>query len=280
MKEALVKLEIPQSNTIIFGFDSAWTDRPDAPGAICAIAFDGGGKSRFYPPELVSFDQAHQLISQRQQGYRFTLVAIDQPTIVPNLSGGRPVEKVAASLVSFVGGGVQPANRGKVGMFDDEAPIWRFQQSLQAREAPNEARVSSAGLYQIEVFPALALPSLNPDFAKRYGAPKYNPPNKRFRIEHWQQVCSVVEDNALLLGVPSLASWARDAREIEKPKKPNQDKLDSTLCALIGLMWRAAPQDRVAMLGDLSTGYMITPVSDATRERLRIAAHKKGITMS
>ena len=110
--------------------------------------------------------------------------------------------------------------------------------------------------------------------------PKYNPPNKRFKIEHWQQVCFVVEDSAEELGVPSLASWAREAKENGKPRKPEQDKLDSTLCALIGLMWRAAPRDRVAMLGDLSTGYMITPISDATRDRLKTAAHKKAVTMS
>ena len=30
----------PQTDTIIFGFDSAWSDK--SPGAICALAFDKG----------------------------------------------------------------------------------------------------------------------------------------------------------------------------------------------------------------------------------------------
>lgn len=32
----------PQTDTIIFGFDSAWSD--ESPGAICALAFDREGK--------------------------------------------------------------------------------------------------------------------------------------------------------------------------------------------------------------------------------------------
>jgi predicted RNase H-like nuclease len=35
----------------------------------------------------------------------------------------RPVDKVAASLISGPGGGVQPSNRSKKGMFDDAAQL-------------------------------------------------------------------------------------------------------------------------------------------------------------
>jgi hypothetical protein len=74
------------------------------------------------------------------------VVALDQPTIVPNVSGSRPVDKVAGSLVSWIGGGVQPANRSKAGMFDDAAPIWRFLEHLSAIENPPAARDAIAGL--------------------------------------------------------------------------------------------------------------------------------------
>jgi predicted RNase H-like nuclease len=40
-----------------------------------------------------------------------TLIALDQPALVPNLTGMRPVERVAARLISRLGGGVQPSNR-------------------------------------------------------------------------------------------------------------------------------------------------------------------------
>ncbi|MEI7601546.1 MAG: DUF429 domain-containing protein, partial [Aestuariivirga sp.] len=98
----------PQSSTVIFGFDSAWTDAPKAPGAICAIAFDDHGQVEFHEPRLVSFAEARVFIEALRQDFAVSIVALDQPTIVPNASGSRPVDKVAASLVSFVGGGVQP----------------------------------------------------------------------------------------------------------------------------------------------------------------------------
>ncbi|RMH51359.1 MAG: DUF429 domain-containing protein, partial [Alphaproteobacteria bacterium] len=54
----------PQRSTVIFGFDSAWTDSPKAPGAICAVAFDDHGQVQFHEPQLVSFAQARRFIDE------------------------------------------------------------------------------------------------------------------------------------------------------------------------------------------------------------------------
>jgi len=104
----------------------------------------------------------------------------------------RPVDRVAASLVSYIGGGVQPANRSKELLFGDAAPFWRFKDGLNARECPEESRNSHRGLFLIEVFPALALPALNPAFYGRLRGPKYNPANRRFRLQDWQLVAQTV----------------------------------------------------------------------------------------
>jgi predicted RNase H-like nuclease len=54
---------------VYIGFDSAWTDNPKAPGAICAGGVENKRPVRFEPPELVSFDQAltfiHRFCSNR-----------------------------------------------------------------------------------------------------------------------------------------------------------------------------------------------------------------------
>ena len=91
---------------IYIGFDSAWADNPKAPGAICAVGTEDGGPVRFYEPQPVSFDQALRFIRDVRSDNGTTLVALDQPTVVPNLTGMRPVERVAAALVSWLGGGV------------------------------------------------------------------------------------------------------------------------------------------------------------------------------
>ena len=44
--------------TIFVGFDSAWADNPNGPGAIGSIALSGDRFSDFSPPELVGFGAA------------------------------------------------------------------------------------------------------------------------------------------------------------------------------------------------------------------------------
>ena len=271
----------PQSSTIIFGFDSAWTDAPKAPGAICAIAYDERGQVEFYEPRLVSFADARAFIDVLRHDFAVSLVALDQPTVVPKSAGSRPVDKVAGSLVSFVGGGVQPANRSKIGMFCDDSPVWSFLSDLNATQDPIEARTAPAGHFLIEVFPALALPAFEDAFSQRLRAPKYNPQNrKKFRLEDWQSVTRVIQTTALGFDVSGLADWSDRMHALSQPRKADQDKLDAALCALIGLAWRAGPVSCSAMLGDLTNGYMVTPMSEFTRLRLEQAANQRGVPIA
>ena len=78
------------------GFDSAWTDNRKAPGAICSITYDGRAMRDFRPPQLVGFGDALSFIRAVDRDGQASLIALDQPTVVPNAAGTRPVEKVAA----------------------------------------------------------------------------------------------------------------------------------------------------------------------------------------
>lgn len=138
--------------TSIIGFDSAWTDSPKAPGAICTIRIDKSGRRTLVPPVLVSFDGALAVVEAETNFSALRIVALDQPTIVPNLTSLRPVDRVAASLISWLGGGVQPANRSKIGMFDDSAPVWRFKERLGGTEDPEASRGASEGCFSWRCF--------------------------------------------------------------------------------------------------------------------------------
>ena len=59
----------------------------------------------------------------------------------------RPAERIAASVLSYTGGGVQPANKGKEDMFGDKAPIWQFKEYLGAEDNPELARNADSGLF-------------------------------------------------------------------------------------------------------------------------------------
>ncbi|MCA1336715.1 DUF429 domain-containing protein [Pseudooceanicola marinus] len=259
-------------SSVIFGFDSAWTDNPRAPGAICALIRDPGAPPRFVAPQLTGFDAALSFIDSHRAGRR-SLVALDQPTVVPNLTGSRPADRVAASVVSYIGGGVQPANRGKRGMFDDAAPVWRFLDGLGAVQDPQGRPHHGV----MEVFPALALPAFDPAFGARLGAPKYNPANRRkYRPEDWVAVCRALAVQAQAAGQADLAAWAEAMAALSRPVKADQDRLDAALCALIGLIWDTGMRPAV-MFGDLAQGYIVTPVSAASLARLEAAAARREV---
>lgn len=88
------------------------------------------------------------------------------------------LESAAVPVLERVSG-VQPSSTGRVGMFCPASPIWGFLDALGAREAPEEARTATSGLYLMEVFPALALPALAPEFFGRLMAPRYNPGRRK-----------------------------------------------------------------------------------------------------
>jgi predicted RNase H-like nuclease len=260
------------------GFDSAWTDNEKAPGAIAAICLQDGRILAWYPPRLVSFDLALTFIKDVQSPDGATLIALDQPTIVENSTGMRPVERVAASLISWLGGGVQPSNTGRKRMFCAEAPIWRFLGGLGAIEDPGLARVAHSGVFLMEVFPALALPSLSSAFFGRLAAPRYNPANRRnFSLADWVRVNEAAACEGDGLSVSALSTWCRTNALLESPAKSDQDMLDAVLCTLIALRWRRRPRSESMLLGDLKSGYMVLPASGEVRSRLLVAAGRLGV---
>lgn len=270
--------EMMRIATSIIGFDSAWTDKPSAPGAICAIRIDKDGITSFEQPRLSSFASALGFIRAEQDACGLCIVAIDQPTIVPNLTSLRPVERVAASLVNFCGGGVQPSNRSKIGMFCDNSPIWAFKAALGAIEEPETARTATQGLFIMEVFPALALPAMEPAFFGHRRAPRYNPARRStFRRQGWADVINLVRRYAVAASLDGVVEWSNQVDAIEKPRKADQDRLDAVLCALVGFHWRHRDRSNSVMIGDLVSGYMIAPTSPVALARLRAMAKSIGV---
>jgi predicted RNase H-like nuclease len=266
--------------SVFIGFDSAWADNPKAPGAICAVSFDGERFHDFYEPQLVNFSMAGDFVEQVRRPGRLNLIAIDQPTRVPNKTGMRPVEKAAASLVSWAGGGVQPANLGKVAFFGDGAPIWGFLERIGGVQYPEAARSATSGLHVIEVFPALSLLSLDDQFFGRLKGPRYNPGRRRtFQLSDWNAVIEAAKAEAKKFGLENLAEWLDASLPKASPRKAAQDMLDSVICLLVALRWRLRPRIDCVMLGDVNAGYMVAAASTGVRERLTRAAIEMAISL-
>ena len=257
------------------GFDSAWSGKN---GGIAWASFRGSRLQDFGEPKPANFEEAACIIETLRDEHGYVLIALDQPTLVPNETGSRPVERVAASLVSTLKSGIQYANRGREELFGAYAPIWEFLERLGTRENPPAARTAIHGLHLIEVYPALALPALEPAIMERKRAARYNPNNrKKFSLDDWKLVASAVRRHADTLDIAQLSQWASKQTDLAEPRKCHQDRLDAAICLIIALQWRRVPRHRLAVIGDGRTGYMVTAVSPDTRELLDRAAKRKNV---
>src|SRR5437867_6151959 len=104
-------------STLVVGFDSARTATNS--GALAGVLLDDGVCRELGPPVTADYREAERIILAWQSEYfsTSTIVLLDQPTIVKNATGQRPVEHIVSSAVSLRYGGMQPANTSKKEMF-------------------------------------------------------------------------------------------------------------------------------------------------------------------
>jgi predicted RNase H-like nuclease len=251
--------------TLLVGFDSAWT--PNNSGALVGVLRLSEGTFRYLgAPQIAKYPEAENAIRKWQTEYvpRATIILLDQPTIVENAAGQRPVEKIVGSLVSRRHGGMQPANTSKGKMFGKEAPVWPF---LAQFGGPADPLKPVAGTRVFETYPVLAMIALDWMQPKSRRLPKYNPRRKKtFSISDWKHVCERASDAFRDLGLMDLVRWINAAAQNPSPQKSDQDGLDACLCLLVAL-YLAEGKDCL-MVGDLGTGYIVVPYDDALREEL------------
>ena len=167
------------------GFDSAWAGK--TAGAISYAVFRETNLEKVSLPRVADFADAAGIIVDLQGECDDVLVAIDQPIIVNNQAGSRPVDRVADSLMTRIHSGTPSANRNKDTMFGDNAPIWRFINRIRPPGMTyrvlkdfEAARMATGETHLIEVYPALSLPAMNPTFMGRKSAARYNPQIRTF----------------------------------------------------------------------------------------------------
>ncbi len=254
--------------TLLVGFDSAWT--PTNRGAIVGVlqACDGTFHE-LGPPRIVDYHGAEGVILgwQAEQQPMATIVTLDQPTIVPNPSGQRPVENLVGSPVSLRYGGVQPANTARKEMFGTEAPLWSFLTRFGGPADPLEA-VADTRVF--ETYPVLAIIALGwtlPDSRTGGRLPKYNPERRKtFAISDWQHLCGRVAGAFRERGLTGMVQWIDEAARKPSPRKPDQDGLDACLCLLVAL--HLAERRDCLMVGNRQTGYILVPYCDGLHAEL------------
>lgn len=258
-------------STLLIGFDSAWTVAKH--GAIVGAFCSGDGVLHALgPPQIADFQKAADVIRKWQAELRpmSTIVLLDQPTIVKNLTGQRPVENIVCPSVSRRYGGMQPASTSRNEMFGADAPVWPFLEQFGGAADPLDS--VSVGNQVFETYPVLAIIALGwtlQDSDSTGRLPKYNPERKKtFSLSDWRHVCDQLADRFRKRGLKEIFQWLDTASRNPLPRKSDQDKLDACVCLLVALY--LVERTDCLMVGDRQTGYIIVPDNAALRTELEV----------
>ncbi len=259
---------------VFTGFDSAWT-RTNR-GAIAHLVVEEG-EVELGAPETASFDEALASINRVGAGADLHIIAIDQPLIVPNPTGSRPVEGVFRPLLGHLGGAIQPSNTGRIGMFDAEAPLWPFLRDLVADQDPLAIPGADAGRFAFECWPVAAQIAFASQSGQVQRLLKYNPGRSgTFSQADWVGLNLLMAESASELDLASIAAWFEASAAIQ-PRKADQDKVDAAICVLIASLWWRDGLAASAMIGDTTSGYIVTPISPSMAASLAPATASRSV---
>lgn len=191
------------------------------------------------------------------------LIAVDAPTLIPNLTGMRLPDKLTHKYFGRYHAGCYPANLGRP--FAERTV--NFGLSLEQRgflHAPT-IEPKQLGRYQIEVFP-------HPATINLFGLDRILKYKKGRLGDRSQELIKL--GNYITTVLPTLVptinfnqnetSSSHLLPRISSPLtgkelKTIEDKLDSLLCAYIAAHWWYWGQERNLVLGDMETGYIVIP---------------------
>ncbi|MGD1107787.1 MAG: DUF429 domain-containing protein [Terracidiphilus sp.] len=264
--------------TLLIGFDSAWTAK-NSGALVGVLREDGGQYVEIGPPIVANFTEAERIIDRwkLQLSPSATVQLLDQPTIVNNATGQRPVENIVGSAISRRYGGMQPASKSRTAMFGDGAPVWRFLKRFGGPLNPLDGRGVSG---VIETYPALAMIALGwtlRDLAGRATGrlPKYNPAKKsKFSIQDWRHVCASASKEFADRGLTGIAEWIGAVSQKSAPHKNDQDKVDACICLIVG--FHSVEGKKCLMVGDQRTGCIVVPHDARLRSELEVRCRRTG----
>lgn len=194
------------------------------------------------------------------------LVAVDAPTIIPNLTGTRLPDRLTHKYFGKYHAGCYPANLNRP--FAPRTTALGF--DLEARGFAHAPTIVAQqfGRYQIEVFPHPAMVNLF-DLEQII---KYKKGKLGDRRQELLRVVHLIE-TVLTRLEPCLtfnSHWQNLIAEIDtvngRVLKTIEDQIDSLICAYIGAYWWYWGSAKNQTLGDRTSGYIIVPHRQPTDE--------------
>ena len=255
------------------GIDLAWGSK----NTTAAVVLDGdlthGATLVAAADALLTDDEILAFVAANDTGAGL-LVAIDAPTIVPNQTGRRPCEAILARCMAKAQAGPHPANRTRLSGPDGTVRGERIAKRLVDYGLPQTPYFSRLPADNpraaFEVFPHPAHVALfGLEKTLKYKAkPKRTPETRHAEFRRYADYLLALRDADPPLALPADTAFVvgQETEPLKTaPLKRYEDTLDALTCAYIALYFHRWGEIRCAVVGDLETGFIVTPVNDAMR---------------
>ena len=181
------------------------------------------------------------------------MLLFDAPLVCPNATGSRPADRLTHTRFGRFHAGAHPANRALCPrpLRVAEAVVTRLGFEIGWRR-PRSARLA------VEVFPHPAAVR----WLRLERIVKYKRPPAALRRAEFARMQGLLAA-CLRERFPELEENACLAERLAAPwTKPDEDRLDAFLCALVGYHHWKHGGGRSEVLGDAETGFIVVPAAD------------------
>ena len=244
---------------VFIGYDSAWGASNTS--AICELVLQDDGSLLLQKDHPVSVNWNDAIgRAGRNADDVLNIWAIDQPICVANESGCRPVEAdLARALMADFGCGAHSSNLSNP-CWTPSARIWNLLRTLAAngyRHHPMAIPAAQEGLHYFECYPHPAILGL---FDLNHIL--------KYKVRHrdrsaWHRLMGLLQGLASEdLPITNVGTFVTEQLA---QNQDNENKLDAIICAYVAAYWWKYGIKRSTMIGDTTTGNIVTPHSDRTR---------------
>jgi predicted RNase H-like nuclease len=237
------------------GIDFGWKSQPS--GLCCLELVDGQLK-------LLDLDRQDALadifiwINRNIAADEPALIAVDAPTIIPNMTGSRLPDKLTHKYFGKYHAGCYPANRSLP--FSDRTIQFGLELASYGFVHAPTIEPQKPGRYQIEVFPHPATVNLfNLERILKYKKGRLG--DRRLElIKLLDYILAILTQLEPALASLCLSEFLPDEIPLTgKALKDIEDKIDSLICAYVGAYWWFWGEQRNLVLGDINSGYIVIP---------------------
>jgi predicted RNase H-like nuclease len=235
------------------GVDFGWKSQPSG---LCCLELIAGKLQIIDLDRRESITDIFAWIDNHVPPHQPALIAVDAPTLIPNITGSRLPDKLTHKYFGKYHAGCYPANQN---LPFAERTI-NFGLELESRGFLHAPTITpqTPGRYQIEVFPHPATINLfQLERILKYKKGRIN--ERRLELIKLQNyildILPTLTPSLSSLGICGSLKIPTTGVEL----KALEDKLDSLICAYVAAHWWYWGEERNLVLGDRTTGYIVIP---------------------